>query len=197
MYVVSGYTYIMTLDWKEEVEWNKQTVLEFGLVVSPRSHETTVNEDIDRTVPLIKAGCDTSPSHHITTTLIGGTVEFAPLKYLEEEGRTTGTQRIIVVRWCWPVSTQRMKRARNSRGGSIVSRRFSSTFFRRPHLHESEGHCAMIKRIRKRWITLSSFNDRETLLCTQRCFSVLLYISLCQVFICRDTWKHMYMYRAL
>ncbi|KOX69365.1 hypothetical protein WN51_05528 [Melipona quadrifasciata] len=42
-------------------------------------------EDINRTVPLIKAGCDTRPSHHITTTLIGGTAEFAPVEYLERE----------------------------------------------------------------------------------------------------------------
>ena len=160
------------------------------------------NEDINRTVPLIKAGCDTSLSHHITTTLIGGTVEFAPLKCLEIEKQQV--QRNTVVRWCWPVRIR--QRVQNNRGRSIVSRRFSSTFFRRPHLHESKGHCAMIKRIRKRWITLSSFNDREHY-CTQRCFSVLLYYtSLCQAFllasICRDTlspWsrKYMYMYCTL
>lgn len=41
------------------------------------------------TVSLIKAGCDTSPSYHITTTLMGGTVELVTLKYLERN--TPGT----------------------------------------------------------------------------------------------------------
>lgn len=32
--------------------------------------------ETNRSVPLIKAGCDMNQQHHITTTLMGGTVDF-------------------------------------------------------------------------------------------------------------------------
>lgn len=95
-----------------------------------------LDEDINRTVPLIKAGCDTSPSYHITTTLMGGTVEFSvDKKNLEKKKRQMD-------KWM-----DRVERVRDNCERSIVSRRFSNTSFVYPHPYESEGHCSTTIRI--------------------------------------------------
>lgn len=42
------------------------------------SHMKHSSVEINRSVPLIKAGCDMNQQQHITTTLMGGTVDFKP-----------------------------------------------------------------------------------------------------------------------